>query len=153
MRPAVDGGERGGEPGSACHRVQHDIAGPRRDLGDGGRPRENLRQAELAAGVAAALRLGVTRELHVLSGACALHGDHLGAQFERLRGQQARVTAAGGQAGHPEPAGISPHDVDGLCANRPGRAEDDKIAFPAGCGGCTTSFSRLRQAWRNVARQ
>ena len=126
----VDGGERGGEPGGARYRVQHDIAGPCRHLGDRRRPGEYLRHAELPAGVATALCLGVTRELHVLSGAAPLHGDRprppvraparpAGLGSRRRRPGQSR----------PEPAGISPDDVDGLGAYRTGRAEDDKIAI------------------------
>ena len=84
----VEGRERRGQARRAVDPVEHDVARPRRHLGDRARPGEELGQAVVAGGVAALLRLGVERELEVLGGRSLGDSDHIGPQVEDLSGQQ-----------------------------------------------------------------
>ena len=77
------------EPGSALRTVSTGTASISSVTAS--EPGEEPRELELAAGVAALLRLGVQRELHVFGGRGLGHGDGLDAVGERLRGEQGRI--------------------------------------------------------------
>ena len=81
-----------------------------------------------AAALLGAGRRGGQRGPDVGLGAGPGHRDPAGPELDGLLGQQGRVTTPGGQPGDPEPVRVTPDHVQGLGADRSGRAEDDDIA-------------------------
>ena len=128
----VQGGQRGGQADGAGDRVEHHVTGPGGGLGHRVRAGQDLGQRTRVAGGGG---LGAQRLPYLGHGGLAGHGDHLGAELQGLGGEQAGIAAAGGQAGQPEPAGVTPHDVGGLGADRAGRAEQDDVAGRAAVPG------------------
>ncbi len=88
-------------------------------VGPGDHPRHRL---------AAFGRAGREQRVELVAGRGPGDGHHLGPVVECLPRQQRKIRTAGGDGHHPEPAGVAGDDVDGLGADRPGRAEHHERA-------------------------
>jgi len=132
-------GQRGCEPQAADHAVEHDITGLPGQLGHRVGAGHDPGQLEIAGRPAAALRLGVEGELQILDDGRAGHADHVDRQLERLGSEQFDVAPARPQRDNPELIGVAAHDVDGLGADGPGRAEQYEVAHAAHLPGSSPS--------------
>ena len=125
----VQGGQRRRQADRTRHGVEHDVARPGGDLAGGVRSGHDFRQPHLTAVVPATLSVGVEGKLEVLRGTRSRDGDHIDVELERLLREQRDVATAGGEPDNAEPLGTSPHEVDGLGADRAGGAEHDDVTL------------------------
>ena len=107
--------------------VQHRVAWRGRHSFGRVRADEHPREPPLPVRIAAALRLGVERELQVLGRGAAGDAEQRNCELDCLVREQLGVRARG-QADDAEPVRMIPDDVQCLGADRARAAEDDDIA-------------------------
>ena len=135
-------GQGRGEADGAGDAVEHGVAGGGGQLGGRVGPGQDLGQ-RLARAVAAASAVaqGGHRVL-------ARDGDGGHPQPVRLLGEQLDPAAGRGERGHPEAVGVAQHDVDGLGADRSGRAEDHDVTRAARAVGVAGGRLEAQDAGR-----